>query len=99
MLKMNGPQSRRAGCHDCRDKRVGLRKRWVLDVQSIHCNTVQRGVVQNNRAVAVLHEPLQRQHRIVWLYHNVAALSLIWEDTVRLHELLLVAIIKRLHQP
>lgn len=43
-----------------------------------------------HHAVCVLGEPLQREQRVVRLNDHVAHLILVWENRVRLHQLLWV---------
>ena len=57
-------------------KLVDLRKCWVGNTQSLCCNTVERSVVKDNHTVGMKCEPLQCQHRVVRLNHNITKLIL-----------------------
>ena len=52
-------------------------------MQSLHCNAVQRCIVQDHNSISVECKALEGQQGVVGLDNNIAGLVLIWEDTAR----------------
>lgn len=63
-------------------------------MKTIHSNTVQSCVVQNNNTISIQCQALQSEQGVVGLDNNITCLHLVWEDTVGLHKLLAVSIIE-----
>ena len=78
-------QGRRRRRHDRRDELVDLSEGGVFDVQAFAGDAIQRRVVEDDHAIRVLRQTLQRQDRVVRLHHHVGNFVLCKRALYRLY--------------
>lgn len=52
-------------------------------MQPLHCNAVQRSIVQDHNSISIEGKTLEGQQGVVGLDNHITGLILVWEDTAR----------------
>jgi len=89
-------QSGGRGGHHRAHEAVRVFEGGRIDVQAIHRDAVQSGVVQHHHAIRVQSEALERKHGVVRLHHDLTLVC--GEHAVSLDQLLGIAIVESLQQ-